>query len=261
MSAFCFREILISNKRKEKKKKQIKINGSERNRRARNRSDSDSPVKKSGRGEWPPDDGGPNSTGNFSFSRTGGRYFQVRPFVPFRTYIHARVCVCVCTWPCKKVWKQKLPWPLGFYGDWSDRTGARSLRVYTRVRGSIIPPAVCMAGNMACRRVSGAKKSKRARSVCNAKLPPATTKGRNVADSWTNERPEIFRPQRRENGVVPTFLSSTVCFLRVLPFGRHTHMHAHRSTTCLARCFSLLSALSLRSTTVSITLKTFDSIM
>ena len=32
----------------------------------------------------------------------------------------------------------------------------------------------------------------------------------------------------------------------------HTHTHTHRSTTCLARCFSLLSGLSLQSTTIGV---------
>ena len=178
-------------------------------------------------------------------------------------YIYIYTCTRVYTWPCKKVWRQKLPWPLGFYGDWSDRTGARSLRVYTRVRGSIIPSSVCVRpGIWRAKSFSGAKKSKRARSVCNARLPPATTKGRNVADSWTNERPEIFVDKRRERtgSFRPTFLSSTVCYLSE---EAHTHTHTHTGRRLVSRA-AFLCSLDFhcnRLPLVSITLKTFDSIM
>lgn len=116
--------------------------------------------QKSGHLECPPDDG-PDSTGNFSFSWTGARLLSSTSLGTGGTH------ACV---PCKKVWKQKLPWPLGFYGDWSDRTGAPvAAGVYTRVRGSIIPRR-CVAEHEVWRAKSllaGRKASVRNR---NAKL-------------------------------------------------------------------------------------------
>lgn len=104
------------------------------------------------------------------------------------------VLMRVYTCPCKKVWKQKLPWPLGFYGDWSDRTGAPPLRVYTRVRGSIIPRRCVQLGEYGVQRVS--EKSE----VGTRKA----TKGRNVARIRPRGKAKQSFSSRKGNGVVPS---------------------------------------------------------
>lgn len=43
------------------------------------------------------------------------------------THSHRNACTS------KKVWKQTLPWPLGFYDDRPDRTGV-SRRIYTHIK-------------------------------------------------------------------------------------------------------------------------------
>lgn len=109
--------------------------------------------------------GGPLN-GVLSPGATGARaIFEYRP---------SQTALCVHTHAenaraGKKVWKQMLPWPLGFYGDRSDRTGA-SERIYTHktpgVKGSII--RLCTAPRLCAMQRLLREKS------C------AATKGRNV---------------------------------------------------------------------------------
>lgn len=75
---------------------------------------------------------GPESTGNFSFGRTGGRYFQVRPFV-CSSYLYE--CIRVRARKCGS--KSYLgPWAFMATGP-IEQVPRRF--VYARVRGSIIP--------------------------------------------------------------------------------------------------------------------------
>lgn len=99
------------------------------------------------------------------------------------THSHRNACTS------KKVWKQTLPWPLGFYGDRPDRTGA-SRRIYTHIkrRGKRFHYSFVYGTPRLCT----VQRLLREKSGC------AVTKGRNVV-----------RAPRAENGTLATRFSGT----------------------------------------------------
>jgi len=89
----------------------------------------------------------------------------------------------------KKVWKQTLPWPLGFYGDRPDRTGA-SRRICTHIkrRGKRFHYSFVYGMPRLC----AVRRLLREKSGC------AVTKGRNVVRALNREWNEVFGHKKEE---------------------------------------------------------------